>query len=379
MEFDSTYTGYVKQILSNTDIPETENTSLVLRFRSMIKGALRRVAEEGICSKAEVKKRHHGFMIPSGLYVPLTISQYIDAMARDTLVYRCRIHNVRITINYHRLNGHKQSIRNVDKTIRLMVAWLVICCANSDSGSNRKLSIHLYPCPQRKVFPSSASIPLGPSSVNSGYSTRRSDSGEIVVFREEEMFKVFVHETFHAFDMGLDSPLGDGIDKFLASKFSVSVPISGDEAYIETWSRIVNCMFSAFVATKKREDFVATAVVSLGIESVFASTQAKRVLYHNGVRMEDVMDTSSDIGRYMYKETTHAFAYYVITSFLLCRPYEFIEWCMEHNRLMFSFLRNTSNIAAFRTFLAQRIDEGCGETVDVSPSFGTRMSIIDLN
>ena len=78
--------------------------------------------------------------------------------------------------------------------------------------------------------------------VNSGYTTACPRTGEIVVFRQEEWFKVFVHETFHTFslDAGAGAPALNEISQRL---LPVSASHAVEEAYTETWARVINVLY----------------------------------------------------------------------------------------------------------------------------------------
>ena len=72
------------------------------------------------------------------------------------------------------------------------------------------------------------------------------DKNGVVIYRKEEWFKVFLHETMHyfAFDENLDNnELIDEISDFFLLKKKIKVY----EAYCEFWSRIMNSVFIAFM------------------------------------------------------------------------------------------------------------------------------------
>ena len=56
--------------------------------------------------------------------------------------------------------------------------------------------------PIKKVLPSSPFVILSPTHANTAVTTTCTADGEICLFRKEEIFKVFIHETFHS--LGLD-------------------------------------------------------------------------------------------------------------------------------------------------------------------------------
>jgi hypothetical protein len=88
---------------------------------------------------------------------------------------------------------------------------------------------------------------IGASHVNGGLSDICEPDGQIIVYRKEEWFKVFIHETMHNY--GLDFAVLDNIlrsNKKLQSIFSVQTDIKIFESYCETWARIMNVFFESY-------------------------------------------------------------------------------------------------------------------------------------
>jgi hypothetical protein len=168
--------------------------------------------------------------------------------------------------------------------------------------------------------------------------------GEIIIFREEEWFKVFIHETFHAY--GLDFGIKD--PKKLFSVLRKTFPIKSDfdvnEAYTETWARIINCALYSFFSLDNRKDtviskeqFLLYTDFSLQLERIFAIYQMNKVLNFMGLNYKDLYEMnerSSYFREQLYKENTHVFGYYILTSIFLNGYRQFITWCHANNVVM---------------------------------------------
>ena len=64
------------------------------------------------------------------------------------------------------------------------------------------VSIHLFMTDFKKEIPKSTVDVIDVMNVNSGLSDVCQRDSEIIIYRKEEWFKVFIHETFHS--LGLD-------------------------------------------------------------------------------------------------------------------------------------------------------------------------------
>ena len=143
---------------------------------------------------------------------------------------------------------------------------------------------------------------LDPTNVNTGYAHR---CGNIVVYREEEWRKVFIHECFHFFEF--DSGAGEEVTDL----FPVSTPIDLRETFCEVWARILNCVFSGRLEQ------------CLEKERQWACFQMVKVLDYMGLTYDDLL-TKRHLER--YEENTNVFAYIVLGAILLQDVRGFLMW-----------------------------------------------------
>ena len=148
--------------------------------------------------------------------------------------------------------------------------------------------------PQDKVF--------GFPHVNTGYCTSNRD--KIVVFREEEWFKVFIHEYIHYCQW---ETILDGPQEELVTLFHRSFHVY--EAYCEVCARILNCCYISAITR-----------IPVGclyeIERQYSLQHMVNVLHHMEMDYSDVFNPSME-----FKETTNVFAYVVITAILMYARY----------------------------------------------------------
>jgi hypothetical protein len=161
----------------------------------------------------------------------------------------------------------------------------------------------------QKQLPKSG--PVGPSTLNTGYA-----SDKIVVYREEEWLKVFIHECMHLFEF--DNALRDK-QKLIQTLFPLKISVELNESYCEVWARILNCCVISVYNSVSVYDLIKK-------ESDFSISQMNKVLNYMNLNYNQLFDPKT-----VYTENTNAFAYLVLGAILMTNPYKFIEWCVQHN------------------------------------------------
>jgi hypothetical protein len=380
MEFDDRYKTSLSSIIKNLDIENDIDLSekTVRRFWKMIDVAYKRTIEEQICSAATIKPRDASTYIPNGQYIPLSISQYIDTMLLELVVHTCKIGKLSVTIHYGQFRGHKKSLAQIKKIVTLISSWLLICYSHALPECQNNLSLFIYPTPAVKNLPRSSASVIGPDNVNSGFSHVCANDGSFCVFREEELFKVFIHESFHAFGLGIRGHEEKYLSKKIGEMVSIDCRIMPDESYVETWARIMNVMFSCYSKTRKEEDFIQFVHFSLAVEREFSFMQAKKVLSFNNITLNDCLDQESTIAKELYRENTHAFSYYLIVAALMDNMQSFVDWCQNNNKLLFQFNNTRKSSHSFLQLVKQSIEDYEELPLHSNREKGTRMSIVDL-
>jgi hypothetical protein len=190
---------------------------------------------------------------------------------------------------------------------------------------------------------------------------------EIVLFRNEEWFKVFIHETFHM--LGLDFAGMPNLDAARATVRDV-FPVKSDmnlyETYTETWASIINACFCSYLCFGNRisnqfadkASFVNAVELLLGFEAAWRIFQMHKVLRFMGVTYSDLHSTSAKavLARtHLYRENTNIFAYYVLTAVLLVNYGDFLEWCDNNNGVggIMTFRKTEANTVAFAQLITR--------------------------
>ena len=165
----------------------------------------------------------------------------------------------------------------------------------------RKVKISIFQTNYEKKL-NAPTKTLGEFQVNSGYSYALES---IVIYREEDWKKVFIHECFHLF--GFDD-LAEG---FVGDQFPIPTPVDLKEVFSETNARILYAWWT-WKPPGKEKDFWSSQHLQKQVE--FSLLQMVKVLDHFELTFKDVA-SRKHLER--FKETSNVFAYYVVTAILM--------------------------------------------------------------
>jgi len=248
---------------------------------------------------------------------------------------------------------------------------------------------------------------LKPIHINGGVSNLCQPSGRVIVYRKEEWFKVFIHETMHNYGLDFSEMDISAANGLLHKVFTIQKDVKLYESYCEVWARIMNVVFETYFDINSRAKFssrttrknfidnlklkenqdevvlvdggalvsntetniVNTASVTsarnrkkflkqfytyLQYESLFSLFQNIKILNYMGLDyniISNCTDSNYIVAKKLYKEETNAFAYYIIVSILLSNFNNFILWCIDNNTNTIQFKKNKNNIINFVQFI----------------------------
>ena len=289
-------------------------------------------------------------------FVNDTIKEYIKSNIVYEIIYKRILSSGQTVIIYFAIPDISKSIEfsnYINKYVKIIFTWLEFIYPYSQKKCANKLEIFIYLTPFEKKLPENGDI-IGPNHVNTAYTTSCNSDGFIIIYRNEEWFKVLIHECFHI--LGLD--FSGNIKREYVDELRNFFPINSDynlyEAYTETWAEILNCCFLAFNNTDNIQDFTSNVHYYLYIESVFSLFQLVKILNYMNLNYEDLysMDEASVNKRlYFYKEGSNVFSYYIATSIFLFFHTKFLLWCNDNNINLIQFSKKLSTQLAFIDFL----------------------------
>jgi hypothetical protein len=282
----------------------------------------------------------------SDKYLSREMKECIKNNSKKVLTFNCKINQRDILLHFMLFKSHRceESVSYYKTYAHRVFMWLHMVSLKSKCVES--LNIYIYLTPFKKELPENKSEVIGPVNANTGYTYRCEKKNEIVIYREEEWFKVLIHETMHTF--GNDFDTEDGIDDrtatmtYMKKIFSLpqGVDIRLSETYSEIWARIMNVAFQTYfknppsLESRTAKQFKKNFDFYLHLESVFSLYQCIKILDFMGVNYQHLVNDSEhsrNMMRSFYRENTHVFAYYVLTSILLNNCDDFLSWCVKNN------------------------------------------------
>jgi hypothetical protein len=269
---------------------------------------------------------------------------------------------------------------------------------------------------------------LKPIHINGGVSDLCQPSGRVIVYRKEEWFKVFIHETMHNYGLDFSEMDINGANALLHKMFTIQKNVKLYESYCEIWARIMNIVFETYFdinsrakfssrTTRKnfidnlklnenkggeygassssstselnevsiknaqnRRKFIRHFYNYLQYESLFSLFQNIKILNYMGLDyniITNCTDSNYIVAKKLYKEETNAFAYYVIVSILLSNFNNFILWCIDNNTNIIQFNKNKNNITSFVQFIYKNYKRS--ELMNIVMDLEIRLESMDTN
>ena len=159
---------------------------------------------------------------------------------------------------------------------------------------NDFINVHIFLTPFLKILPESNNDIISPEHANSGFTTSCEVSTSIVIYRQEEWFKVLCHETFHFFNLDFHNTNMLQVQDFLSNKFKIRSNFLIYESYCEFWATIWNTIFITFSKTLRDfDDFSKSYFELIEVEKLFSCFQVAKILYHNSMTYDNLLSQTN--------------------------------------------------------------------------------------
>jgi hypothetical protein len=292
--------------------------------------------------------------------IPAKILTHINKHTTTMLTYTFDLFERHITVIFfiEDNNINNKLINQYNNYIENMIIWLYILNIYASKKCAMDLTVFIYCTSLLKLVPNNEDI-LDENNINTGFTRTCPKNSEIVIFRKEEWFKTFIHESFHNFELDFsDSPEINTQGKLeILQIFPVKSHVNLYEAYTEFWARIINILFCSFTYMKKNDvqDFLSNVYFLINIEREFAFFQTVKILQFMGMKYVNLYETdnNSKVLQKKFKEKTNVLAYHILTLNLINNFNTFMLWCNKNNHNLLKFKNNSNNIKKLCNFLKQ--------------------------
>jgi len=219
---------------------------------------------------------------------------------------------------------------DVDK----MLTWITILLRYATNKKcQNQLIIYIYTLVSLdRLLPTQHAERLGQIHVNGGFTLACSpkEGNELVVFRNQEWFKVFIHESLHAYGIDFATTEYSSVTECFAALFPVAKSdYLLSEAYTEFWAEIINIMMKSYSLSETKKSYLDLCQVLLNFERTFALFQMQKILQYSHLTYEELFYPNS------FSEDTNILAYYIIRTILLNSYESFFKFLKDHRVIMF--------------------------------------------
>lgn len=291
---------------------------------------------------------------------PHKIRKHIDDSSLSEICFSFSLFERNIKL-YFITEEHESRIHipTYHKYVETIVMWLYILNEYASKKCSVNFTVYFYFTSLEKKLPGTNIDILDENHVNTAFTTTCPRNSEIILFRKEEWFKVFMHETFHNFALDFSDMNTYTCNQRILSLFPVKSQVNLFEAYTEFWAELMNACFCSFFTLKNKDDFgefVYYFDYYIDLERKYSFFQMVKTLDFMGLRYRDLysLRTENSILRStLYKEKTNVLSYYIIKTILLHHYPLFLEWCKLNNLSLLQFKKTNANLELFCEFIAK--------------------------
>jgi len=289
---------------------------------------------------------------------PDIVRSHIDKLIMSEISYNFSLYGRNIKIIFMVEEDNVESeLETYNGYVDAIIMWIYILNQYASKQCVNTLVVYLYFTSLEKNLPDSNILILDEINVNTAFTTTCPKDSEIVVFRKEEWFKVFIHETFHNFGLDFSDMNNDFANNCILNIFKVNSQVNLYESYTEFWAEIINASFCSFFSTKEKtnfDDFLSNFEILINFERTFSFFQLVKTLNFMGLTYKDLYSTTeqSHILRVnLYKEKTNVLSYYIIKTILINNYQGYLSWCKSNNFSLLQFNKTPSNQKEFCKFI----------------------------
>jgi len=250
-----------------------------------------------------------------------------------------------------RVTSFKKIYHSLDNAVIKMYIWLYVLSHLAPVECSRELTVYWYAMGNKKKIPEGGA--MDERHANTGFTHACPiGSNAIYLFRYEEWFKVFIHETFHSFGLDFANMPEESSNREMFSIFPVYCDLRFYESYTETWAEIIYILFMSLIKNgqkkrgtqkKRKGESFETMMEN---ERKFSIFQKVKILRHHHLSYRELCE-----GGFKYEEKTPVFSYYTLKSIFMYHYNDFIEWCIKKNKGTFAFKKTQLNIRMLIDFV----------------------------
>jgi len=296
----------------------------------------RKIKNESVVIKDKFYLSERFKLIKSGNYIPSIIHKEIKKVNFNEIYY-FQIKNIDFQIHF--VSEKKYSTEYLNKKIERIIKMIHLLLLFHRDEMLKAINILLFLTDKKKELPNKKNMIVNENNVNTAVTFSCSENGEIFLYRDEESFKVLIHELLHSmcYDFSsLNTTLN--LKNEVLKMFNVNSKFYLGEAYAEFWANIINTTIMSYELLKNKtdfEDFTHNFKILNLFERMFSIFQCIKFLDYMGLKYTDIISKEKKVKNKalsIYREDTNVFAYHILKMVWLFNTESFINWFDKNNQ-----------------------------------------------
>lgn len=259
-------------------------------------------------------------------YLPSYIKSYINNKRNVTHIkYKLNFYNKNVFINYYLVDDNK-SEKELYNDINFL-AQFVYLMYNITKYKHTNNIFDIYLTNFKKELGSNNIIDV--QNINSGLCYFNDINRKVLIYRNEEYIKVFIHEFLHS--CHIDKYLHQNKNTNIYEKFNFDykkTKIMLNETYTEFWCNIIYISIFSYNLNKNStiNNYINIFEKLMEKQIYFSVLQSVKILNIYNIKY---LDTINNI-EHNYSEGTHALSYYYFKSLLLFKYKNIMNMCEKN-------------------------------------------------
>jgi hypothetical protein len=305
-------------------------------FMKLLYTFIERATNESIFIK--IKEITEIISYPINEFIDNEIKKYIDTTTFKKYKIEIKIRDKLFII-------YINTVKTIDisKIIYFFKIILYICTVNT-CHKETKFTFNLFFTDFKKTEPQNI---VEQKNINSGYTVNYK---YIVIYRLEELYKVFIHECFHLFCLDFSNVKGINYKEMFEPLFQVKSEFLLFECFCEYWARTLNAAIVAYHSKKNiiYKEFQIAFELNINVERCFSLLQLNHFLKTMNLTYLELIEGR---GKDIYRENTNGICYYVLTALLMYNFEQTMNWFIDNNETIINFTKTNDNIYLFYLFI----------------------------
>jgi hypothetical protein len=287
------------------------------------------------------------YKISSVVQPKLDNGKFLDPEIIDSIQkthYTCHTFKLLIDATFCKVDVFAKDEIDVDEYMSFFKVILYLCCKNSErplSSYNFQLVLTDF----KKSLPTNEMVRA--KHINTGYSIH--SQNKVVLFRREEIIKVFIHECFHVFCLDFSDVGGINYRDMFLPLFHVQSDYLIFESLCEFWARTINAALISYYTKPNAtfKEFEKLLTININIERTYSLCKLKEYLSKFELTYQDIINGTTK----RYSEDTNGFCYYVLSAILLHYYEQTMNWFIKNNDTLLQFKKKNEHIYLFYHYI----------------------------